>query len=156
MDGPATRRGAGIGTAWQRDMLVDEYLPIYDVSDAVATVVEADVPATWAALMAVDLVDVGRKRPMTAVLGAVRAFPDVISHLLHGEAPPAMPRSLTLRQTATMPMGKGGWVLLGDREHDEIALGLVGKFWRPVITFASIDTPAAFHDFAEPGYAKTI
>lgn len=30
-------------------MLVDEFMPVYDVSDAVATVVEADLAATWRA-----------------------------------------------------------------------------------------------------------
>jgi len=56
-------------------MLVDDFLPVYDVSDAVATVVEADVAATWDALMHVDLIEVGRRRPMVAVLGALRALP---------------------------------------------------------------------------------
>lgn len=28
-------------------MLLDEFMPVYDVSDAVATVVEADLAATW-------------------------------------------------------------------------------------------------------------
>jgi DNA-binding HxlR family transcriptional regulator len=53
-------------------MLVDEFMPVYDVSDAVATVVAADLATTWAALMDVDLIDVGRKRPLVAVLGALR------------------------------------------------------------------------------------
>lgn len=50
-------------------MLVDEFLPVYDVSDAVATVVDADVEATWRALMQVDLIEVGRRRPLVAALG---------------------------------------------------------------------------------------
>jgi hypothetical protein len=69
-------------------MLVDEFMPVYDVSDAVATVVEADLATTWAALMDVDLIDVGRKRPLVAVLGALRILLDIVSHLLHGELPP--------------------------------------------------------------------
>ena len=60
-------------------MLVDEFMPIYDVSDAVATVVEADLATTWAALMEVDLVEVGRKRPLVAVLGALRILPDIVA-----------------------------------------------------------------------------
>ena len=32
-------------------MLVDDYLTVYDVSDAVATVVNADVARTWSVLM---------------------------------------------------------------------------------------------------------
>jgi hypothetical protein len=43
----------------------------------------------------------------------------------------------------------------GERPRDEIALGLVGKFWKPVIEFVRV-TPEQFRDFAAPGYAKTI
>ena len=49
-----------------------------------------------------------------------------------------------------------GWVLLGVREPHEIAFGLVGKFWRPVIEFARVASAAEFQAFAEPGFAKTI
>jgi hypothetical protein len=136
-------------------MLVDEFLPTYDVSDAVATMVQADVATTWNALMEVDLIDVGRKRPLVGVLGAIRVLPDVVSQMLHGELPQRPPPHLRLRDTTTIPLGEGGWVLLGERPGDEIALGLVGKFWRPVIEFASL-TADQFRDFAEPGYAKTI
>jgi hypothetical protein len=137
-------------------MLIDEYMPIYDVSDAVATVVEADLATTWTALMEVDLIDVGRKRPLVAVLGALRILPDIIGHLLHGERPPRQPAHLTLRDLTTIPLDHGGWVLLGLREQDEIALGLVGKFWRPVIEFARVSSAAEFRDFREPGFARTI
>ncbi len=41
-------------------------------------------------------------------------------------------------------------MLLGERPPDEIALGLVGKFLRPVIEFAEVDA------WAEAGFAKTI
>jgi len=137
-------------------MPVDELMPVYDVSDAVATVVEADVATTWAALMDVDLVDVGRKRPLVAILGALRMLPDIVSHLLHGELPPRQPEHVRLRDLTTIPLDKGGWVLLGVHEQDEIALGLVGKFWRPVIEFVPVSSAAQFRDFSEPGFAKTI
>jgi hypothetical protein len=136
-------------------MLVDDFLPIYDVSDAVATVVHADVAITWDALMEVDLIDVGRKRPLVGVLGAIRVLPEIVSQMLHGELPQSPPKHLRLRDTTSIPLDEGGWVLLGERPRDEIALGLVGKFWRPVIEFARV-TPEQFGDFAEPGYAKTI
>lgn len=136
-------------------MLVDEFLPVYDVSDSVATVVEANLQTTWDALMDVDLIEVGRRRPMVAVLGALRALPDVVSHVLHGEMPAPLPAQLRLRDTTTIPLGEGGWVLLGERPLDEIALGLVGKFWRPVIPFAAV-TAEEFRRFSEPGFAKTV
>lgn len=140
---------------YTRGVLVDEFLPVYDVSDAVATVVDADLATTWDALMQVDLIEVGRRRPVVALLGALRAVPEIVSHLLHGESPPQAPKQLRLRDTTQIPLGEGGWVLLGERPRDEIALGLVGKFWRPVIAFAKVSAEG-FRDFAEPGYAKTI
>jgi len=135
-------------------MFVDDFLPVYDVSDSVATIVDADVATTWNALMQVDLIEVGRKRPLVGLLGALRAVPDVLNHLLHGEIPHP-PARLSLRDTTSLPLGEGGWVLLGERENEEIALGLVGKFWQPVITFAPV-TADQFGGYAEPGYAKTI
>jgi hypothetical protein len=136
-------------------MLVDDVLPVYDVSDAVATVVNADLGTTWNALMDVDLIEVGRRRPLVAALGALRILPELVTHLLHGEAPPRAPEQLRLRDMPTLPHDQGGWILLGERPGDEIALGLVGTFWRPVIVYAKV-VPEAFREFREPGYAKTI
>jgi hypothetical protein len=135
-------------------MLEDEYLPTFDVSDAVAVVVDADAATTWAARMDVDLIELGRQRPLIGVLGALRVLPEVVGHLLHGEPPPAAPRRMRLRDMPSMPASGGGWVLLGERPNEEIALGLVGKFWRPVIEFAEV-AAEHFRDFSKPGYAKT-
>jgi hypothetical protein len=136
-------------------MLVDDLLPEYDVSDAVATVVDADLATTWDTLMEVDLIDVGRKRPLVGILGATRILPDIVGHMLHGEPPQRPPAHLRLRDITQLSLDKGGWVLLGERFRDEIALGLVGKFWRPVIEFAKVPADR-FREFAEPGFAKTI
>jgi hypothetical protein len=136
-------------------MLVDDLLPEYDVSDAVATVVDADLATTWDTLMEVDLIDVGRKRPLVGILGAIRILPDIVGHMLHGEPPQRPPEHLRLREITQLSLDKGGWVLLGERFRDEIALGLVGKFWRPVIEFAKVPADR-FREFAEPGFAKTI
>jgi len=136
-------------------VLVVEYLPVYDVSDSVAVVVEADAEATWEALMNADLIEVGRRRPMLGAFTALRMLPDIVGHALHGEAVPPAPKPMTLHATAELPIGEGGWVLLGERPGEEIALGLVGKFWRPVIQFAKVSAEA-FKDFGEPGYAKTV
>jgi hypothetical protein len=134
--------------------LADEFLPVYDVSDAVAVVVDADLHVTWQALMRADLIEVGRRKPLVGVLGALRMLPDLAAQILHGERPSA-PEQMTLLDIAKIPLGEGGWTLLGERPDDEIALGLVGKFWRPVIEFASVGV-ADYADFAESGYAKTI
>jgi hypothetical protein len=135
--------------------LLEDFLPVYDVSDTIATVVEASVDRTWDALMSVDLIEVGRARPIVALLGALRALPEIASHVLHGELPARAPKQLRLLDTVEVPMGEGGWVMLGLRPREELALGLVGKFWRPVISYAQV-TAHQFRDFSEPGFAKTI
>ena len=136
-------------------MLADEFLPVYDVSDEVATVVHADTPGVWQALVNVDMIALGRRAPLVGALGALRVLPELVSHLWHGERPAGAPKSLHLREMAELPRAQGGWILLGEREGEETALGLVGKFWRPVIEYA--DVPAEdFTAFDEPGYAKTI
>jgi hypothetical protein len=136
-------------------VLADELLPTFDVSDELALVVGASAPEVWTALMQVDLIEVGRRRPLVGALGALRALPELASQLLHGERPAAPPERLTLRGTTELPFDGGGWVLLGEREGQEIALGLVGKFWRPVIRYAQVDA-SGFPGFSEPGYAKTV
>ena len=136
-------------------MLVDEFLPVYDVSETVATMVDADAATTWQALMDVDLIDVGRRRPLVAALGALRALPAIVARLLHGQAPARVPTRLRLRDAPTLPPDQGGWIVLAERDREEIALGLVGKFWLPVIAYAKV-SPTAFESFNEPGYAKTV
>jgi hypothetical protein len=135
--------------------LADDFLPVYDVSDEVAVVVESEREVAWQALLDVDLLKLGREAPLVGMLGALRMLPEVVGHLLHGERPAKPPESMRLRDLPSIPMYEGGWILLGERP-DEIALGLVGKFWRPVIEFARIDTATEFREFDEPGFAKTV
>ena len=134
----------------------DDFLPVYDVSDAVATVADADREAAWRALLDVDLLKLGRETPMVGMLGALRMLPEIVGHLLHGERPAKPPETMRLRDLPSIPMYDGGWILLGERAGHEIALGLVGKFWRPVIEFAQITTADEFRDFDEPGFAKMV
>ena len=136
--------------------LAEDFLPIYDVSDAVAVVVEADREQAWRALLDVDLLKLGREAPLVGMLGALRMLPEVVGHLLHGERPAKPPESMRLRDLPSIPMYEGGWILLGERPGHELALGLVGKFWRPAIEFARIGSAAEFREFDEPGFAKTV
>lgn len=138
-----------------RTRVADELLPRYDVSDEVATTVAADPSTVWEALLDADLLEVGKRHPVVALLGGLRMLPELVSHLVHGEGPPDAPESLRLRDMGRLSRAQGGWVALGERPGEEIALGLVGKFWRPVIEYADVDAEA-FAEFSEPGYAKTV
>ena len=136
-------------------MFADEFLPAFDISDSVAVVVDAGRQTAWDALIELDLLEVGRSRPMIGLLGALRMLPEIVTDLLHGERPAAAPDRLRLRDTADAPWQEGGWTLLAERPGEEIALGLVGKFWRRVISFAGV-SPEEFKSYSEPGYAKTV
>ena len=60
-------------------MFAEEFLPVHDVSDEVATVVAADPPAVWEALLDADLIEVGAHLgPRAAGAGPrdSRTFPD--------------------------------------------------------------------------------
>ena len=69
-----------------RDLL-DQLLPEYDVSDSVARIVNAPADATWAALLSVDLVEVGRRRPLVGALSIVRGLPELAAKV-HGSFHP--------------------------------------------------------------------
>src|SRR3954462_2879600 len=92
---PAPRGSQYRSTAamsWQRTLpapvsdfeFAEEFLPVYDVSDAVATVADADRESAWRALVDVDLLNPGRDAPVVGILGGLRMLPEVIGQLLHG------------------------------------------------------------------------
>ena len=57
--------------------------------------------------MDVDLIELGRYRPLVGVLGALRLLPEIIGHLLQGEPPPAAPKRMHLRDTVAIPASNG-------------------------------------------------
>lgn len=135
--------------------LYEELLPVFDNSDELAVLVEADVPTTWRALLGTDLLEVGKTHRLVGVLGAVRMLPELAQGLIHGETPGEMPESMRLGELGDVATGDGGWAKLGERDGTEIAFGLVGKFWKPVIEYRAVEA-ADFTSFDEPGIAKTV
>lgn len=133
----------------------EDFLPAWDISDGVAVTVEANAEVAWEALMDVDLLELGRTAPLVGLLGGLRALPDIVAHVVHGEGTPRVPESLRLQELAKLPMADGGWVLLGETPG-EVAFGLIGKFWRPVIEFAQVSDADGFRAFDAPGFAKTV
>ncbi len=95
------------------------------------------VPAAvaWSALQRADLAG----SPVTRALLTLR-----------GLRRPGASRRLTLAALA-----EGGFLPLGERPGQEVAFGLVGRFWTPAGGRARV-TPEEFRDFARPGYAKVV
>lgn len=82
-------------------------------------------------------------------------LPELMAGLFHGETPDPPPESMRLGDLSDATSGAGTWVKLGERDGSELALGLVGKFWKPVIEYRSV-AAEDFTAFDEPGFAKTI
>lgn len=136
-------------------MLVDEFMPVYDMSGRRGN---GRPRRHHSHVGRLDGRRPGQGGPQQAAdwtPGALRMLPEIASDLLHGERPPAAPDRLRLRDLADAPWQNGGWTLLDERPGEEIALGLVGKFWRPVISYVGVSS-AEFKAFSEPGYAKHV
>jgi hypothetical protein len=121
--------------------LIDEFMPAGDVSEFHETTVRAPIQGVYDALRTADL---GRS-PIVRLLLRLRALPAMFTIGGHQ-------RKLHLNLDALL---KGGFVVLGENPPDEIALGLIGRFWRLSGTTCSINA-GEFKAFDEPGYAKAV
>lgn len=124
-------------------LLVDQFLPTYDATQYRHAVVDATPAETMRAVRTADLTDTGSG---VKALSWLRLVPEQVARLLGREV--ATPRADVtaadeLRETV---------VELGASD-DEYVVGMVGRFWQPVIEFADV-APGGFADFDEPGYAK--
>ena len=118
-------------------MLIDEFLPRYDVTEHHATVVRAAPARVWEAVRTLDLA----RSPLVRVLFALRSIPG----LLAGKAPRARRLGTTMETLL-----ENGFVLLGEREGDELLLGLAGQFWRPTGRIVRL-SPDEFRAGGRPG-----
>ncbi|MDF2977756.1 MAG: hypothetical protein K0S40_2484 [Actinomycetospora sp.] len=133
------------------ELLIDRYLPHYDVGLVEHTLAEADLATTWQALYGLDLAQV--HTPLMDAAMSVRVLPARVAARLGRGAQPEAPTRL--------PLGGGGppmqgWLSLGEIAEREIALGAVGRFWRPDIQWYDVTamTPDAFASFSESGWGR--
>jgi hypothetical protein len=134
------------------DMLIDRYLPHFDVTLIEHTVADADVATTWQALRELDLMDV--HTPLMDAALFVREVPARVAARFGRTSPPQPPpRRLTL--TGDGP-GLEGWLSLGERPEREIAFGAIGRFWQPDIEWYDVSTmtPDGFAAFDRPGWGR--
>lgn len=124
-------------------VLIDEYLPVYDMVLTEHLVVEADVARVFAVARDFDFMTT--KAPLVTALMTLRAVPA----RLRGHAPAAPTQLRLARDTAALP----GWTVLGQVPDAEAVFGAVGKFWNADIEWH--DVPAEdFAAFAEVGWGK--
>jgi hypothetical protein len=128
-------------------MLLDDYLPTFDVSARYATRIAAPPERVYACLRTAAF----DHRGVTHLLFALRALPTLAS----------APRETWQRVRAELVPGRvilddllaRGFSLLGERPEAELLLGTVGMFWRAHEEFHPT-SPARFVAPMPPGAAK--
>lgn len=121
--------------------LIDEFMPVYDVNEYHETTVRAPIEKVYDALRTADL----GGSPVIRLLLRLRALPAILTTGGHK-------RNLKLNLDAIM---KGGFVLLGENPPNEIALGLIGRFWTLSGSRCRVNADE-FAAFDSPGYAKAV
>lgn len=111
-------------------MLIDDFLPVYDVVERHQVAVSAPLGEVYAAVRQLDV----SKARFTPWLLRLRGIPTTYV--------------FTLGQFLKMR-----FILLGESVNEELLLGLVGKFWTPRGNLRSLDVEG-YRRFAERGYAK--
>lgn len=120
-------------------MLIDRYLPDFDVHERHHTLVDAPPEETYAAVRRLDLT---RSRTVRRLLAA-RAIPGMIRA-----------RRRPRRESLTIDdLTRGGFVILEEEPGTEIVLGVVGRFWSAQPGVRRIE-PSEFAGYDEPGVAK--
>lgn len=114
----------------QKRMLIDEYLPVWDVRARHRITVHAPAERVYGAIRALDI----SEARLTRLLFRLRGLP----------CPPHFRLNDFLKMR---------FILLGERPGEELLLGLVGKFWTPAGKLRRLE-PEEFMDFNERGYAK--
>ena len=122
--------------------LIDEFMPIYDVSEYHETTIRAPINSVYEAVWTADL----NRSLIVRLLVTLRGLPSSLSLSDHQRKP-------NLNLDALM---KSGSVLLGENRPNEIALGLIGRFWTPAGGRCRVKDAEAFRDFDQSGYAKAV
>lgn len=123
-------------------MLIERYLPTYDVRDYHEAQVATPAATAYAVLRSLDLT----QSWTVQALFAIRSLPG----RLCGRTPPPLPSGTFLEQTLAI-----GWVVLEEEPGQELVAGAVTQPWKPVVTFRGLP-PAEFLRFAQPGFTKIV
>ena len=127
-------------------MLIDEFLPDYDVVERHETRVRASPRAVYAAIAQADLAF----SPVVRLLLALRMLPSIILRRPDTvrEAARRLGRPITLRA-----FEERGFTILAEDPPRELLIGLVGTFWTPTGGLRAVDA-ATFRGPQPAGTAR--
>ncbi|HEX6749268.1 MAG TPA: hypothetical protein VF092_18365 [Longimicrobium sp.] len=119
-------------------MLIDEWMPEWDVHEVHETRVRAPHDRVWAAVRALDF----SRAPVTRTLMAMRYLPAMLTR--------AGRRKVLERRSGGIL--RAGFLVLGERPGEELLLGVVGRFWTSGGGIERV-TPEELRVFDRPGFA---
>jgi hypothetical protein len=128
-------------------MLIDRFLPRFDVTQVFEASVNAPPERTFAAIRDTDLHD-----PLVDALFALRELPQRLVRWWRGEKAPPAARKGKLTFT-TITESRPGWTVLAEEPGRELVVGSVGRFWRRDYGWRPVKADE-FTRFHEPGFAK--
>jgi hypothetical protein len=122
--------------------LIDEFMPVYDVSEYHEIRIRGPIGRVYDSLRTTDL---GASFTVRLLL-RLRALPDLFS------------RKRRRRESRIDfdSLLKNGFVLLGENQPNEIAVGLVGRFWTAAGGTCRLSSADEFRSFEQSGYAKAV
>jgi len=130
-------------------MLIDDYLPQYDVSERHGTHVAASCEATYSAIWTANLANA----PVARMLLALRALPGA-----HGRGVAGL-RALRARGTRPITLAtfqQRGFQLRAELPPTELVIGVEGKFWRPTGNLCTPPATSFRSQRATPGTARGV
>lgn len=122
-------------------MLIDHYLPRYDVAEYHELAVPASPAATYAAIWNADLA----QSWLVKTLLGLRALPSLLAERSTLRSPAAR---VTLADVT-----RAGFCLLGQDPEREVVIGVTGSFWKLTGNLSRTD-PARFREPPPPGTAR--
>lgn len=115
-------------------MLIDEFLPNYDIRERHRIEVHAPIDITYAAVRQLDI----SEARLSTILFRLRGIPLGKDHGNRFDID---------------SFQKMRFILLGEKMNEELLLGLVGRFWTPTGALQRLDRDG-YLNFKQPGYAK--
>jgi len=148
---PPEQNSAGAARkAADSHLLIDQFLPTYDVGVVHADVFRATPAQCYLVASELDLF----RTPWIRALIGLRGLPQRVARTLRGRG-----TATTLEASRSTfrfrDMVDMGWISLGETPGVELVLGQVGRPWKGVAVSTHVPTtPEQFRSFDEPGFAK--
>jgi hypothetical protein len=138
--------------AGQPVLLIDQFLPRYDLAIVHAEVLRAAPDVSYRAARSVDLL----RAPIIRALLELRTVPQRLTDRLSGRRAGTDPTSsLPTFRLDDMVRPPINWRLLGEQPGVELVLGQIGRPWQPTEMGSGPEVaPREFAAFAGPGFAK--